>query len=88
MNVISWPLLSAAFASLAGFSFFFFPSSHRTDDQREGAEVDNDADDHIGDILVVGGVTRQVLAYDFQHGHEHAGEDNPDGIIDGKQGHG
>ena len=52
-----------------------FPSGqHHLDEQREGGQIHDDGDDHVGDVLVVGSQVGQLQTDDIQHGHEDAGE--------------
>lgn len=54
------------------------------DDQREGAEVHDDGDDDVRDVLVIGRQVRQLQARDIEHRHEQRREDDADGVTGGE----
>ena len=68
--------------------WLFLPGQHHADGQGEGGQVHDHGDDDIGDILVIGRQVGQLQTHDVQHGHEDAGEDHRDGVVQGQQGHG
>ena len=58
------------------------------DDQRESAEVHDDGDDDVRDVLVIGRQVRQLQARDIEHRHEQRREDDADGVAGGKHRNG
>ena len=58
------------------------------DDQREGAEVDDDGDDDVRDVLVVGRQIRQLQAGNVKRRHEDRRKDDADGVAGGKHRNG
>ena len=67
------------------FFFFLLAGKPHPDHQGESTQVNNNRNDHIGDVFIVCGKAGQILADDIQHCHEDTGEDHGDGIVDSQQ---